>query len=664
MASHFSPTPSSGSRPRLHHLLPDDPDVVRKTEARFALHAPAMTASRASAILRTFKFYQELDPKIQELIPSIVHSAVFPAGTVLFQHGDPSSDCYVVLSGAVGIYKNLEQTEKKESVKEPRPAEMTKSRKCSSLTMTLTLAPVAAVERSGPLSWLDEHPRAFRLTRSMSLPALGKVWVPFQALWEDTCRTAEGFSYHNQDANLGTCVVTIGANSLFGEAVLAGDTRRRASARCEKETQLLVIDKTNLQRVATEELTRIREEKLRFLDLHVPGMREVPAGKGRPHASSFFRKVSYPSGHVFLKQGETAEDMIFVLHKGAVEFRRRETVGPEPAECNRPSSKSLVALFRPGASLGSLGGGPAGGVRGGSGPQPRGMAWDAAANAGTPGSVFRKLGMLQPGGVFGTVSGLGEPEPFTVAAAACGAEVFCATAENMAKMPRRLVETLREYIARTTSWRLQQLVVNRSLDFQKYKDIPGTSMAWVSPFQIPRSKIEFISKMEHVSVQPVSPLRSSFASSPRSRSHAGARRGHHTKSLANVLEHAKAPGASHPHHVQARARTPASPPQALSSTSPTKTASPSTNFGSPAVLNDRLFTRVQTPAGATSPSGDGVVARPFSPAGMFGTAVNASEWPLALTSPTRSIRRSDQKGFTRSPGSLPSLQTGNLAIAH
>eukprot|EP00439_Symbiodinium_sp_Y106_P003376 s6298_g1.t1 len=79
-------------------------------------------------------------------------------------------------------------------------------------------------------------------------------------------------------------------------------------------------------------------ERLAFLGEHLPGMREALASggekektspKGKASSPFAFRQATYSRGHVFLKQGEVAEDITYVVVSGFVEFQRHELMAPQ-----------------------------------------------------------------------------------------------------------------------------------------------------------------------------------------------------------------------------------------------------------------------------------------------------------------------------------------------
>jgi len=65
------------------------------------------------------------------------------------------------------------------------------------------------------------------------------------------------------------------------------------------------------------------------------------------------------------------------------------------------------------------------------------------------------------GSVFGSLP-MQAPEPYTVIVASASCEVFQAIGPDVPKLPRRLLEALREYIAHSTAWRLRAYMNQKS----------------------------------------------------------------------------------------------------------------------------------------------------------------------------------------------------------
>merc|ERR1719335_1012354 len=100
-----------------------------------------------------------------------------------------------------------------------------------------------------------------------------------------------------------------------------------ATVRCLQDTDFLVIRRCDFDTILKEEMVRKGDEKLRFLMAHMPGMRDVPvpkSGTKQPHASYFFKKLTFKRGHRFFQEGTVAEPSVFVVYRGSVECRRSE----------------------------------------------------------------------------------------------------------------------------------------------------------------------------------------------------------------------------------------------------------------------------------------------------------------------------------------------------
>lgn len=390
-----------------------------------------MNPSRAAAILRNFRFYKEMDVGMQEKLPTIANRAVFPAGTVLFRQGDPPANCYVLLSGEIAVCVVEDQPDE--------PSSPENAAKLVGPTRRFSIAGGARLLRSTSLSALEDRPQ--------------------DGVLEATCtRTVEGFSFYHENSALGKEVARLKAGTLLGELALMNDDKRSGSTKCMEECECLVIKKGDFDRVLKEEMNRSKVERLAFLQEHLPGMREVQVTRGKPHASYFFRHETFPKGHTFLRQGVASEESIYVVWRGSVEFRRRE-----PASCGatRPhfpgnNGQAVSSRSRPtSAKLPRVGEEPS---------SPTGLA---SGSLSPVSDVVRKLVVLMPGGVFGSLPAIGEPEPFTVAAASGSAEVLYVSGDTINKLPRRLLETIREYLTRATTWRLEKLRSNRAADVRR-----------------------------------------------------------------------------------------------------------------------------------------------------------------------------------------------------
>jgi len=224
--------------------------------------------------------------------------------------------------------------------------------------------------------------------------------------------TIEGFSSYHVGTDFGRIVNRMGRGQLLGELALIYDSNRAATAKCLGEVECLIIERLQFDHIFKEALTQVDEKKLAFLQEHVPGMKDVPCVRGKPLAAHNFRQATFSKGHAFLKQGTRTEDSVYVVTKGAVQV------------CFSESTASRYRIY--------------------------------------------KLSVLLPGGFFGSLPtpSVLEPsvlEPFTVVALRGPVEVFYADTEAVHRMPKRLLDSMREYLAQTTVWHHEKLQQRQEL---------------------------------------------------------------------------------------------------------------------------------------------------------------------------------------------------------
>jgi len=123
-------------------------------------------------------------------------------------------------------------------------------------------------------------------------------------------QTAEGHCHRVEEMSLGSLADTIGPGKLFGEVCfrsIEGKERRPASAKCLEETSCVVIRKQVFTKAMKDEQKRCDEERMAFLEAHLPGMREAlssekssPKGKA---AISFKQALCYDVTTTTVAQG-------------------------------------------------------------------------------------------------------------------------------------------------------------------------------------------------------------------------------------------------------------------------------------------------------------------------------------------------------------------------
>mmetsp|Transcript_59419 Transcript_59419/g.96958 ORF Transcript_59419/g.96958 Transcript_59419/m.96958 type:complete len:556 (+) Transcript_59419:66-1733(+) len=377
--------------------------------------------SRLKVALQYFHFFRDLKPNV---FADLLQSATiedFPVGRVLFKQGDLSGACYLVLTGSVGLYMEAQGV-------------------------------VPMTRKSGRNSSKQRMPQRRRSKSMFTTEPLGRQAQVLEVENLEV-QTAEGHCHRAEEMSLGSLADTIQPGKLFGEVgfrSIEGKERRPVSAKCLEETSCVVIRKQVFTRAMKDEQKRCDEERMAFLEAHLPGMREAlsssekssPKGK----AAISFKQAVFCKGHVFLKQNAPAEDITYIVVKGTVEFLRSELMAP-------PRS---ILSSRPGSA-----------------PEPcTRHAWNEEIGTGTvlpagevkQREITRRIGALASGGVFGSLAALGEVEPFTVSAESALVEVLYIGSDAKQRMPRVVAEMLKEYVSRSTIFRLGNLRVNRAVD--------------------------------------------------------------------------------------------------------------------------------------------------------------------------------------------------------
>lgn len=434
---------------------------------------------RVRSILSTFKFFRDMDPTVLQRLPQIATHVKHSTGVVVFRQGDPPGNCYVVLSGEVGIFVKSEDDE---CPAEPDQRNKNLKRQNSQALMEPRLIEQASaiVEafKGGNVVW---RPRTGPFQSRIGASGTG-VDVTLRAGKAPILRTktAEGHSTYNEGSNLGKLVASVKAGSLFGELALQRNQPRAASAKCLTNSEFLSISRVDFDSILKGELTKAEDEKAGFLREHVPGMRDLPQtrfGSGKLHPSDFFKKYEFPKDHEFLTQGVSSEDSIFVVFEGCVEFRFQENGPCSQSERGGSRLRSLSPQRRRGAAA-----------------SPGHGTGDSAVG-GTTGSAgtVRKMGMLLKGGIFGALP-LQEPEPFTVAAASSPCEVLCILGSDVARLPRQLINQINDYFVSSVMWRLARLQSGQKL-LKAYESLSSRFLGNTLEPKMPKSAKEYGAKL-------------------------------------------------------------------------------------------------------------------------------------------------------------------------
>jgi len=342
-------------------------------------------------LLREFDIFKDLSHSVQDQLADAIHYYKASERTLLFEQGDPPNHCYILLSGEVTVWKRRKEGQagkiadiSVEGGGEPPSGEESP-----------TSAP--AVSKRPPV----ELESALAGERCAGLAALLSA---FAANGMSTFSGA-AIGAGPQDDTMIQCtnepVASLGAGALFGELALLNDQPRGATISCFKESELLVIEKDDFDRILKDEMTKAKDDKLMFLTQHVPGVRSLPGTI--VHKASvlnrlqyYFHKVTVPKNHVFIRQGSVLHGDLFFVWQGSVE------------------------------------------------------SYSHLANGG-----FRRTGILLRGSIFGEVP-VNQPAPFTVVATSSPCEVLHITTESQKHIPESVMASIKESMDQLVARRMVQ----------------------------------------------------------------------------------------------------------------------------------------------------------------------------------------------------------------
>lgn len=346
--------------------------------------------------LSMFDLYTSLPAGAREQLLSVVEQVSRAEGDVLFQEGDPPGDCFLVVSGQVGIFIADENCSK---ILEPSAGQKDQSVE-RSIGDAVPHSKLAADEVAAEAG--DEGEAGDG--RGVLQPSFKK-----EAGDEGKAPEEEG----EEVDPLGSLDSTLGPGKPVGITALLQDTHRTGSARCLEDCNFVIITYSDFTRIVKDHMSRDLVEKQTFLEAHLPGLREFSASfvpvTGKSHATYMFVKRRYGSGHVFHTEGSIAESALYVVSSGSVDLYRNVERGKKPS--------SETYLRQPG------------------------------------GCGRKKICSMLSGGVFATsqvVAAGYSHELFTVVAGSQGCEVWICGAENTQKLSYKMLTPLREHLQRAT----------------------------------------------------------------------------------------------------------------------------------------------------------------------------------------------------------------------
>jgi len=364
--------------------------------------------------LKGIRFFQDFAPHVVAEVAKVAQFQTYLAKEFVFLQGHSPGSCYIVILGQVDIYVD----------KDGGP--LAQNTPADSLWQRQTSAPEA------PLGMPSKKSSQSR----------------------DGRRNSHAASF----GNVGDCVVSLGPGSLFGELALLNDKPRAASVKCQSDCTFLVLSRDQFEKVLMEEMSRLGDDKTKFLLKHLPGFARLayprPDSSAKPPLSYFFKKVEFPRGHVFVSQGmheSKGKAGMFVILQGSADFfhvidgkiqdlaRRKCT---DMLRSQRPTTFTHLPKLRSGSHL-----------------------------CGLPG--INHAGTLTVGGVYAVLPNKGQVEPFTLVASSSPCIVWQIDGADLDQLPKNFVAQVQKFVADANMWRLSsyQSIYSRRI----FEQFIGTS---------------------------------------------------------------------------------------------------------------------------------------------------------------------------------------------
>jgi len=243
-------------------------------------------------LLKELSFFQRLDMTVQQRIRHIVKYTVQKRGTVLFWQSDPPERCYVLLSGQVSCWRRGDSDGPSgyslESEQLPCDAV---SKKCSELATRL--AQIAKDE--------DQEEKSRRLSESV---------------YERYGQRRAMQRRRSMAEVMGFQEAVLREGAIFNDTALLADTPCEVTMTCDKDCQLLYIEKSSFDRVVKEEVIRLKVQELQLqvkrLFRGFPLFEEMGTYV-QETVPDIVRYAFEPEGEVLFRAGEVAELCYIVL---------------------------------------------------------------------------------------------------------------------------------------------------------------------------------------------------------------------------------------------------------------------------------------------------------------------------------------------------------------
>mmetsp|Transcript_16006 Transcript_16006/g.28021 ORF Transcript_16006/g.28021 Transcript_16006/m.28021 type:complete len:444 (+) Transcript_16006:40-1371(+) len=225
--------------------------------------------------LMKFELFKELPASAKEELAGLAEEVGFERHEVVLREGEPPKDCFLIVTGEVGLYTSATAAESKQAEK-------------------VTEAGAQAADDEG------NHDE--------------------EAIEEDLQNSDE------DDDDLGRCVATMHAGDTIGVMALMQDRKYWGSAKCIQDCKMLIIRQADFLRIVKDSMSREWVEKDAFIQAHLFGMREFAStfvpNSGKSHATHMFAKRRFSSGVTLLRERSVADNAIYIVFSGSVSFYR------------------------------------------------------------------------------------------------------------------------------------------------------------------------------------------------------------------------------------------------------------------------------------------------------------------------------------------------------
>lgn len=226
------------------------------------------------------------------------------AGSVFFRQGDPGCNCYIVVAGAVEVFKFDYDKERKDGDPTPTPREG------------------APVPRKNSTS---SNGGSLKVKQKAGILSRDKSAADGEQI--ERWKSLEGLSSFSEVSIFGDRVTSLGQGVHFGELALLSNAPRAASIKASQDCEVLVIPRAPFQKC-----TKHIKAKMDFFHKHFPGLEgHCNYDSSGKHVTSHFHLREYSQGHMFLWEGvRSMESHVYVVHHGTLDICRYANASDNP----------------------------------------------------------------------------------------------------------------------------------------------------------------------------------------------------------------------------------------------------------------------------------------------------------------------------------------------